>query len=102
MKIEIDTDQIWDIIEQLLSYPYPTLCRHYMIGIVVSRLFENNDLYKDSDDYNEFCRHAVSARDYEALEYMNKIRNYDEQTEKATCPKCGGKVVCTCGTGRCG
>jgi len=75
MKVEIDTDQIWSIIEELLTYPRPTLCRHYVIGIVVSRLFEDNHLYEDNSEYNEFCKHAVGASDYEAIECMHKIKN---------------------------
>jgi len=37
----------------------------------------------------------------EVIQWLTII-NHDMQIEKAGCKKCGGTVVCTCGTGRCG
>jgi hypothetical protein len=77
MKVEIDTEQIWSVIENLLTFPHPTVCRHYVIGIVVSRLFEDNNLYEGNSTYDEFCKHALRSMDDEAIVHMDKIRNQD-------------------------
>ncbi|MEJ2293504.1 MAG: hypothetical protein P8Y23_01905 [Candidatus Lokiarchaeota archaeon] len=75
MKIEIDTDQIWKIIESMLTFSYPQICRHSVICTIASEIFDKNDVYENSDEYADFCKQVVSSKDYEAIECMKKIRN---------------------------
>jgi hypothetical protein len=74
MKIEIDTDQIWKIIEFMLTFPYPQICIHSVICTIASEIFENNNIYENNDVYADFCKQVVRANDDKAIECMKKIR----------------------------
>jgi len=74
MKIEIDTEQVWKVIESMLDFPLAQICRHNVICTVASTLFDDNGIYKDNKDYADFCKHVVWAHDFQAIEFMKKIR----------------------------
>lgn len=74
MKIEIDVEQIWNIIESLLNFQYPQICRHNVICTMASEFFDGNSIYENNDEYANFCKQVVRANDDKAIECMQKIR----------------------------
>lgn len=77
MKLNIDSQDVWDVVKELLEFPMAQICRHYVVGMIVQKLFEEEGNYPLGDEFNEFCKFAVAARDAEALEAMNRILERD-------------------------
>ena len=73
MKLEIDSTDIFKIIETLLEYPAPQVCRHWVIGQLVMHLLEDKDFPID-ENFKKFVHYAVRAKDEEALEYVQKLK----------------------------
>ena len=61
--------QVLTMIEKLLKFPYPQICRHSVCCELID-LLEQNGLKMD----NEFVKAVVQARDCDALNLLNSIK----------------------------
>ncbi len=68
----IANEQIFGMIKRLLSFPYPTICRHSVAADLLSLLEESGEEITDS--FAELAKHIIEAQDQEALHYLSQIQ----------------------------
>ena len=57
------------LLEGLLTYPYPNICRHFVAGELLS-IFEKHNIPVT----NELAKAVVQCDDDKALEHLNKLK----------------------------
>lgn len=76
MQYTIGSDKLWKMVEDLLGYPFPQICRHTVVLWIVESFI--GKLHEEDPIFKNFCRHVVRAEDDEALEILSELREKDE------------------------
>ena len=75
MQYTIESDELWRLVEQLLVFPYPQVCRHNVVLWIAESV--NGKLHAGDPCFKNFCRHVVRAEDDEALAMLCELREKD-------------------------
>ena len=75
MEYKIESDELLKIIEDLLLFPYPQICRHTVVLWLIEHFIEK--LHKEDPLFKNFCRNVIHAENVEAIERLWELRKND-------------------------
>ena len=80
MQYTIESDELWRLVEQLLVFPDPQICRHTVVLWIADFFIEK--LHAGDPCFKAFCRRVVRGEDDEALEILSELRDNDNKSTK--------------------
>jgi hypothetical protein len=75
MQYTIESDDLWRLVEQLLVFPYPQICRHTVVLWIADAFMKK--LHAEDPCFKAFGRRVVRGEDDEALDMLCELREKD-------------------------